>query len=304
MAKRENSSGSIVRRKRASGIIYEAFAPAQYSCDADGRTICTRELLGRFQRRTEAWKAIEDYICHPGAKSKYNSTLRDLYDQWSVFAFKGISKQTQDNYTAAWAKFSGCPFPSIADQYVRDITTGELRALLDYYQEEHTAIDPATGGRITIKPLSRSYITKIKALLTQLYNYAMENDIVDKNYAALIKLARQPAASKKRSFSDAEFAALEQAWASVPGGDAVYALCYLGFRVSEFCELTPESYDTEKQVLVGGMKTDAGRNRIVPIHKNIQPIIDNWLERGYGTLCADEAGKPYGKTKNHRNQGF
>lgn len=295
MAKRENFSGSIVRRKRAKGIIYEAFAPAQYVCDETGRMVCNRELLGRFSRKSEARQAIDDYIRHP--TSKYNFTLRDLYKEWSAFAFRDISKQTQDNYTSCWAKICECPAPQIADKTIREITTGDLRRILDYYQQAQTVTDPKTKEEKVVPPLSRSYITKIKALLTQLYNYAMENNIVDKNYAALVKLSRQAATTKKRSFTDLEFSVLEKRWKEVPGGDAVYALCYLGFRVTEFCELTPFSYDQKQQTLRGGIKTDAGRDRIVPVHSKIKPIIDGWYDRHCDTLYADDQGRPYNKDK-------
>ena len=77
----------------------------------------------------------------------------------------------------------------------------------------------------------------MKALLTQLYRHAVENNIVDRNYAELVKLPKMED-GEKRAFSDTEFAVLGKGYSAVPGGDAVYALCYLGFRVSEFCELT------------------------------------------------------------------
>lgn len=307
MAKRENSSGSIVRRKRASGFIYEAFTPAQYTCSENGRMVYQRELVGRFAKRAEARQALDEYIRHP--TTKYNFTLRDIYEEWKDFSFKDIAKQTKDNYTAAWAKICACDDPKITDKMLREITTGNIRKLLGYFQEPHKLLDLENGGYILDKetkepkvfpPLSRSYITKIKSILTQLYTYGEENHIVDKNYAALVTLTRQKT-QKKRSLTDLEFAVLEKGWQSVPGGDAVYALCYLGFRVSEFCELTHFSYDPKAQTLIGGKKTDAGRERIVPVHKKIQPIVKAWYDRGCDTLYADPKGKPYNKDRFLRN---
>ncbi len=122
----------------------------------------------------------------------------------------------------------------------------------------------------------------------------MENNIVDRNYAELVKLPKMED-SKKRAFTDTEFAILEKGYASIKGGDAVYALCYLGFRVSEFCALTCFSYDAKNHTLTGGMKTDAGRDRVVPIHEKIRPIVAAWAQRGCEALYCDEKGKPYDK---------
>lgn len=78
--------------------------------------------------------------------------------------------------------------------------------------------------------------------------------------------------TKKRALTDLEFATLEQHWRDVPGGDACYALCYLGFRVSEFCALTRFSYDPKAQTLTGGLKTDAGRGRVVRFIRRYSPL--------------------------------
>ena len=280
MAKRENGSGSIVRRKLANGIKYVAYAPAKYETIGD-QVRLVRQKIGSYDKKSDARAALDDFLKHPS--SKYNYTLRQIYTDWKAIAFADIQKQTVTNYTTCWDKVCQCPSPAIADKPVRDITTADMRKILDYY----------TIGE-AVKPLSKSYITKIKALFTQLYSYAMENNIVDRNYAALVKLPKMKS-GEARAFTDLEFATLAKNWASVPGGDACYVLCYTGWRVSEFCELTRFSYDPKQQVLRGGMKTDAGRGRIVPVHPNIQPIVEAWYNASSGPLYPRKNGKPHTK---------
>ena len=286
MAKRENGSGSIVRRKLANGTKYVAYAPARY-IRVDGRTKCIQQKLGSFDRKSDARALLDDYLKHP--TSKYNFTLRELYEEWKSISFTDISKQTQTNYTTCWSKICACTTSSIADKLVREITTADMRRVLDYY----------TDGT-AVKALSKSYITKLKALLTQLYDYALENNIVDRNYAALVKLPKMES-SKARAFTDLEFAKLEKNWATVPGGDACLVLCYTGFRITEFCALTRFSYDPKSQTLTGGIKTDAGRDRTVPIHPKIQPIISAWYSRSSGPLFPRPDGKPHNKDTFLRN---
>ncbi len=281
MAKRENGSGSIVRRKLANGVKYVAYAPIKYEV-VDDRMHPVRQKIGSFEKKSDARAALDDFLKHPS--SKYNYTLRQIYEDWKAIAFADIQKQTITNYTTCWDKICQCPSPAIADKRVRDITTADLRRVLDYY----------TCGDETAKPLSKSYITKIKALFTQLYNYALENNIVDRNYASLVKLPKMQD-TKARAFTDLEFAVLEKGWKTVPGGDACYVLCYTGWRVSEFCSLTKFSYDPKEQVLQGGLKTDAGRNRIVPVHKKIRPIIEQWYAASTGPLYPKEDGTAYNK---------
>jgi len=68
--------------------------------------------------------------------------------------------------------------------------------------------------------------------------------------------------------------------AGVPGADATLVLCYTGWRITEFLQLTLASYDPFEKTLIGGIKTKAGKNRIVPVHPRIQPYIDRWLAQG------------------------
>lgn len=276
MAKRENGTGSIVRRKRANGTKYVAYAPATYEEGPDGHVRKYQQPLGSFDRKTDARAALDEYLKHP--TTKYNYTLRDLYEDWKSIAFQDISKQTKTNYTTCWDKICTCPSPRIADKMLREITTAEMRLVLDHYA----------------KTLSKSYITKIKALLTQLYDYAMENNITDRNYASLVKLPKMETA-KARAFSDLEFQKLEKDWSKVAGGDACLVLCYTGWRVTEFCELTRFSYDPKSQTLTGGLKTDAGRDRTIPIHPKIQPIIARWFTDSSGPLYPRKDGRAHTK---------
>lgn len=275
MAKRENGSRSIVRRKLANGVKYVAYSPAKYEV-IDGVVQTVRCRVGSYDKKSDARAALDDYLKHP--TSKYNYTLRQVYDEWKSFSFADIKQQTKTNYTTCWAKVCACDFPSLPDKPIREITTGDIRRVLDNY-----------AGT-----LSKSYITKIKALFTQLFDYAMENNIVDRNYASLVRLPKMEK-SKARAFTDLEFATLAKNWANVPGGDACYVLCYTGWRVSEFCELTRLSYDPKTNTLRGGLKTAAGRDRIAPVHPNILPIIEAWYNASQGPLYPRKNGKPHTK---------
>ena len=290
MSKRENGSGTIIKRKYVHSTKYVAYSPAKYIVEDDEMKI-VRIQIGTYLSKKEAREALDLYNKHPTAK--FNFTLSDVYEDWKKIAFQDISKQTQTSWTTSWEKIKACTAPALTDRYMREITTGELRQLLDYYANERTEYDK-DGEIITVDALSKSYITKIKALLTQLFNHAVENNIVDRNYAALVKIPKMES-GKRRPMTDVEFAKLEKGWAAVPGGDACLVLCYTGFRVTEFCQLTKFSYDPVNKTLRGGIKTEAGTDRVVPVHSKIQPIIDRWYKECKGPLYARPDGKPYNK---------
>lgn len=128
---------------------------------------------------------------------------------------------------------------------------------------------------------------------------AAKDDIVKRNYASLIELPKGEPESGRRAFTDEELQKIRKAadTGDVPYADVILFMCYTGWRPTEMCQLTPDSVDTEKWFITGGIKTEAGKNRVVPVHKTVQPIVSRWLSKGYGTLFADEHGKPLDKDK-------
>ena len=63
---------------------------------------------------------------------------------------------------------------------------------------------------------------------------------------------------------------------NVPFVDTILILMYTGLRINEMLILKKESVDFENNIITGGLKTDAGKDRSVPIHSKILPIIKKW----------------------------
>lgn len=68
------------------------------------------------------------------------------------------------------------------------------------------------------------------------------------------------------------------------------------FGISEFLNLKPEDVDLKEGTMKGGVKTKAGKNRIVPIHPKIRPLIERRLAEG-GSRLVCYNGKPFSKTQ-------
>ena len=67
--------------------------------------------------------------------------------------------------------------------------------------------------------------------------------------------------------------------------DMFLVQCYSGWRPSEICELKIENVDLENGFFTGGMKTEAGKDRIVPIHSKILPLVRKRYEKAIQMKC-------------------
>ena len=287
--KRENGCGSVYKRADIRSRPWVAVAPARYAADPKtGKLITVREKIGSYETAREAKDALEEFRRNP--TTKLNITFSALYEEWSVIAYRNISKQTLDNYTASFAKFT----PLYKEKF-RDLRTAQYQGVIDYYAAPHPAVDPHgnpklddKGERVMAPGMSVSSLSKMKCLLTQLYDYALQNDIVNKNYATFLVLPKTKKAEKD-CFNDLELKKIENAVGVVPYADCILLMCYTGFRIAEFLELSPLSYNPEARTLTGGKKTDAGKNRVVPVHPKVQGILEEWLgKKGDVIICNAE----------------
>ena len=145
-----------------------------------------------------------------------------------------------------WKRFS-----DIQQMPIRDIRTA-------HYQE---IVNAAT---------SKSACEVIKALAVMLSRYAMENDLITKNYAEFIKIPKFEK-SEKRIFTQEEISTLWKHSAD-KRVQAILLMIYTGFRIGEMCKLAVSDIDLEKGIITGGEKTAAGINRLVPIPPNIPEL--------------------------------
>ena len=75
-----------------------------------------------------------------------------------------------------------------------------------------------------------------------------------------------------------------------PWVDSVLVFLYTGFRISELLDLKTVNVDLDANTIKGGMKTKAGKDRIVPIHSRIAPIISGRVADG-GEYLFTQNGK-------------
>src|SRR5690606_11324499 len=112
-----------------------------------------------------------------------------------------------------------------------------------------------------------------------LFEIALNDDVIPTNYARAIKLPRARK-SKKPTFSKTE---IDEISALAEAGDVwvgtVLIMIYSGMRIGELVGLKRSNVDIENWVFVGGVKTDAGTDRVVPIHSKIQPYGKEWYSK-------------------------
>lgn len=132
------------------------------------------------------------------------------------------------------------------------------------------------GEKIYAMPGTKS---RIKSLFNNMLDYALEYEIVSMNYARTFEVSGdifvEMEKNKKKHFPFSE-KEMELLWKNVNDvkfADWVIIQCYMGWRPQELATLRLDEINLEKWYMQAGMKTDAGKQRIVPIHSKIKELI-------------------------------
>lgn len=202
--------------------------------------------IGSFSTEKEARAAILAASVNDISDS-YNLTVEQTYKKWSDAHYQNLTKNGEQGYTNAWHYYT-----NIKGMKMRDIKTSHIQNCIDQAAELH----------------GRSVCEKVKSLGMQLCKYAMQEDIINKNYAEFVQL---PPAVKPEThpFTDKEIKTL------LNNDDnricrIILCMIFTGFRPTEFFSIEVKNVDIKNMFIRGGAKTEAGKNRIVPIYSGIQ----------------------------------
>ena len=240
--------------------------------EASEKTKQKYKTIGYFATRQEALTALANYNENPYDLDTNFMTFADVYEKWSNEYFETITPSAVRTVKSA---YNYCE--PLHKMRMRDIRVNHLEQVI-----KAAKVGNSTKGRM-------------KSLFNLMYRYAMKHEIVDKDYAALCNpVKREPAKIKRIPFSQDEISTL---WNNVdfPFVNMVLIGIYTGFRPQELAILKIADIDFDNKTIKGGLKTDAGRNRLVPIHPLILDLVkktyNKALELNSEYLFNDENGQ-------------
>ena len=128
-------------------------------------------------------------------------------------------------------------------------------------------------------PRGKQTRRNMKTIAGLMYKYAIPRGYLQEkvNLSEFLYVTGEEG-QEKHPFTVAELETFKRHIGVVPYADYLYALCYLGFRPSEFLALTVDSYNAKERAFVGGSKTAAGIGRTVTISPKVQPIVDRLIQ--------------------------
>lgn len=206
-------------------------------------------------------------------KAPDQCTLLALHGRWKKRKhYRSLGPKGKSGYDLAWKKLE-----TLARRPIQTITFDEYQTVLD---------EMAASG------LALSTQQKVQQLISQLCKLAISESLLAQNIASELALeGRQARATQPFDLGHIPLL-LDYAKSGryAQAAQITLVLIFTGFRPEELFSIRCEDIDPQVPFLCSGSKTEAGKNRIVPILPLVQPYIARWY-----LSCP---------IRDHRKQGF
>lgn len=250
--------------------------------------------LGTYATRKEAQIALAKYNENPYDLTSRGLTFSEVWEYAKPsLKLEHKAEGTQINWRIA---FERCE--SIHDMPIADIKTAHLQQVIDNYSH-----------------LSARVLSAVKGVMTAVYAYAIQNDIVTRDYSKYVKINSTAKKKTKKALKkeDVQLLWINKDWQYRSPRQSLYEgfyiahlllfLVYTGMRIDEILSMQCYQVNFKDNYFdCRGTKTDAAE-RLVPIHPAIREIVEQHMGQPDDYLFTDKNGQPI-KYSNFNNTAY
>lgn len=263
--KNPNGYGGIVDLGRNRRRPIAVRVPNGVKLTEDCREIPQYKYLGYFERTPQGKKDAQLLLAQynagmPVRTSNVNScpTFKECYDLWidrhlkHVEGRKGtVSKQLSSSYNAAFKRCAA-------------IHAKKMNCIK--FQDVQDIADRAMS-------MSSSTVNNLNTVLYSVFDFARKQKYIEENFVGDIEFNyKKNNESIHDTFTEDEIDAL---WKHSDDENVriILIMIYTGLRIEELLSMHCKNISLSERYMTGGIKTDAGKDRIIPIANKILPFI-------------------------------
>lgn len=243
--KRMNGMGSITKMSGNRRKPYRVRKTAGFK---EGKQIFVN--IGCFATKREAEEALAKYIVNPIDISLEKLTFEEVFYKWKICEYPKLSENRKTIYDRMFKRCFALHKKAFSKLRPSDFTT-------------------------LIEENVYSVGANIKTLFNKMSRFALKNDYIMKDYSIFVEAKKRGEPKVPRKiFTEEEIKILWQQPYYNREVTGILIMIYSGLRIGELLGLKTENIDLENGLIVGaGIKTEAGKNRVIPIHSKIYPLI-------------------------------
>ncbi len=184
-------------------------------------------------------------------------TFKEVYEAFYKWKFEQDTSKKYSNSTKSSSKAAFNNFQVLHDRVFEELHHDDLQRVIDAC------------------PLKHASLELMVSLVHQMYAYAKIYKIVTVNESEYLKINKENDDEHGVPFSEDELKIL---WNNQTDKTVEFILimCYSGYRIAAYKTI---KVDFEEKSFTGGVKTKSSKNRTVPIHSGILPLVERRIKR-------------------------
>lgn len=254
-----NGYGGIIdlgknRRNRYAVRVTNQYTSALLS--SDGTFKQKYKYIGYYPNRKEASKALAEYNSLSTPTNYIDITFAEVWDKWCQ---RNLTDKESSRYYSYTTAFKKCE--SIHNIKMSDIRLDNLETVMDLY-----------------KGTSKSTLNNIKNVMNFIFTWALQNDVVSKNYVEFIKVSDFDT-KEVENHTAFKLDEIDNLWHNQLDYMIILIYIYTGCRPSELTNLNKSDVHLDEQYFyIEKSKTKAGI-RYVPIADKIKPFFEYFMSK-------------------------
>lgn len=273
-----NGYGSVIdlgkkRRKR-----YAVRITNGRKKNSKDQIVQTYKYLGYFEKSVAAYEFLAKYnsgqVVAEHIKYTEQPTFAEVYEEWLDHVTNKNSSPKESSLRNYKLAFNMCS--DIHNMKMINIKVSDLEEIVGKYKEK-----------------SKSTVLLIKTLFKKLYKHSLKHKYVQEDITSLVDYEwSEEKTIERKEFTQDE---IDMLWNNIdkPNVDIILMMIYTGFRTSEFLGIENKNVNIKERYIIGGIKTNAGTNRTVPISKKILPLIEKYYSKENKYLISNPSKKKY-----------
>lgn len=281
-----NGYGSVVK---LSGNRRKPFAVkiSYLEKQPDGTVKRKQKYVAYFSKREQALTYLAERnngaVVKEHLKYSESPTFAEMYEKWKRHKNSLKNKpgaSTWKNYNIAFNFFS-----SLHDKKFITIRAQDLQECISAKSSK-----------------SRSTVGNMRAVVRGMWGYAVANEYVDTDITQHLIFEHTDSDTPIHTrFTDNEITLLWDSLWTINNVDIILIYIYTGCRPVELLDIKSEDVHLKERYMIGGVKTEAGKNRIIPIHKSIVPLVEYRLSQNREYLITNKYGNHYTRAVYHNS---
>lgn len=228
-----------------------------------------QKIIGYFETKVEALDALMLYNKDPQFVKNSKVTLDDVFQMYFKEHSEKVSETRIKNIQSQCKK----NFDSIKDKPIQSLTPLLLQNFMD-------SINKSSATKLAVK-----------SLLKGIFKHALKLQIIKEDYSSLAEVGKRETVVTRMVFTHDEIEFLYSKADEIMATHLLI-LIYTGMRINEYLSLELKDYDVKEFTIRTGSKTEAGKNRLIPIHSKIRSLL-------YKVLSEEENKISYTIFRNH-----